>query len=44
MKSTPDKANRTCSLLNVNNTHLMRIRHPIELSYGAHIYFKNNLI
>jgi hypothetical protein len=43
MKSTPDKANKTCSLLDVNNTYLMHIRHPIELSYAAHLFFKNNL-
>ncbi len=43
MKSTPDKANQTCSLLHVNNTHLMRIRHPVELSYAAHVYFTKNL-
>lgn len=43
MKSIPDKANQTCNLLQVNNTYLMRIRHPVELSYAAHIYFTNNL-
>jgi hypothetical protein len=43
MKSTPDKANQTCRLLHGNNTNLMRIRHPVELSYAAHVYFKNNL-
>jgi len=43
MKSTPDKANQTCRLLQVNDTHLMRIRHSVELSYAAHIFFTNNL-
>ena len=43
MKSTPDKANQTCNLLQVNNTQLMRIRHPVELSYAAHLYFTQNL-
>jgi hypothetical protein len=43
MKSTADKANKTCSLLHVNNTYLMHIRHPIELSYAAYLFFKNNL-
>ena len=43
MKSTPDKANQTCSRLQTNNTYLMRIRRPVELSYAAHFFLKNNL-
>ena len=43
MKSIPDIANQTCTLLHVNNTHLMRIRHSAELSYAAHIFFTKNL-
>ncbi|CAF0753896.1 unnamed protein product [Adineta ricciae] len=44
MISTVDKANETCQRLQVNNTHLMRIKHVPELSYAAHLYATNTLI
>ena len=43
MISTVDKANETCQRLQVNSTHLMRIRHVPELSYAAHLYATNRL-
>ena len=43
LNSSYDKVNETCDRLLVNNTHLMRVRHPIELLYGVHIISTNNL-
>jgi hypothetical protein len=43
MTTTPEKANQTCSRLQVNNTYLMRIRHPVELSYAAHLFLTENV-
>lgn len=43
MESTPDNANQTCNLLQVNNTQIMRIRHIVELSYAAHLCATQNL-
>ena len=43
IRSTPHTANETCHHLPVNHSHLMHIRHPIELSYAAHLFLTNNL-